>query len=299
MIPSQAEKQFLDAQQKRRQQQVELQSLQLKLRTIHTDLDKTSRGDERYLELLTEEHKILRSENSVTTNLENEEENERGCFAALSSAVRESHEKERQRTERTKYWSLIGSVTGVVLGIVGSSLNNYLRMKEMRRIVTDQAKDNVELQSVIRKVSDAVVQEKYELQQLVSQVKTGSGIDTDPETIVLHKLKELVNQIIQTVEESVIQHDSVGQNLRILLQKNDEFSKDIIEVKQSLRSLHVYNQTDEPTCVIPLGGLEEALEKSEKTFQAKLKSNTIWTVTIIYAGFALTMPVLFYLFKSN
>ena len=44
------------------------------------------------------------------------EEIERQKFLLYSSAVRLSHEKERARVERTKYWSIIGSVTGTIIG---------------------------------------------------------------------------------------------------------------------------------------------------------------------------------------
>ena len=42
---------------------------------------------------------------------------ERTAFVQFSSAVRLSHEKERSRAERTKYWSIIGSVSGTILGM--------------------------------------------------------------------------------------------------------------------------------------------------------------------------------------
>ncbi len=35
---------------------------------------------------------------------------ERQKFSLLSAAVRDSHEKERAQAEKTKYWSVIGSV---------------------------------------------------------------------------------------------------------------------------------------------------------------------------------------------
>jgi len=41
---------------------------------------------------------------------------ERTLFVEYSAAVRLSHEKERSRVERTKYWSIIASVSGTVLG---------------------------------------------------------------------------------------------------------------------------------------------------------------------------------------
>ena len=52
----------------------------------------------------------------------------------LSNAVRNSHEKERAQAEKTKYWSVIGSVIGACIGIIGTTINNRMRMRELRSI---------------------------------------------------------------------------------------------------------------------------------------------------------------------
>lgn len=64
------------------------------------------------------------------------EKEERDCFAFLSAAVKESHEKERAQAERTKYWSVIGSIIGTVIGVFGSSVNNEFKMRELRKLVS-------------------------------------------------------------------------------------------------------------------------------------------------------------------
>ena len=38
--------------------------------------------------------------------------------------VRDSHEKERAQAEKTKYWSIIGSIIGTCIGIVGTTIIN-------------------------------------------------------------------------------------------------------------------------------------------------------------------------------
>ena len=52
------------------------------------------------------------------------EKGERECFSTLSNAVRDSHEKERAQAEKTKYWSILGSILGTCLGILGTTINN-------------------------------------------------------------------------------------------------------------------------------------------------------------------------------
>jgi len=53
----------------------------------------------------------------VQSRLEVAEEKEKDAFLQLSAAMRNSYEKERARVERTKNWSIIGSVVGTILGM--------------------------------------------------------------------------------------------------------------------------------------------------------------------------------------
>ena len=93
-----------------------LESVQERLREVRRKLDRVPRDDERYLALATEEHRILVEEKKMKSDYESLEALERDRFALLSGAVRDSHERERARAERTKHWSVIGSVGGAALG---------------------------------------------------------------------------------------------------------------------------------------------------------------------------------------
>jgi len=62
---------------------------------------------------------------------------ERESFAALSNAFRFSHEKERAQNEKTKYWSVIGSVTGAILGIIGTTINSRMKQQQTRAILAE------------------------------------------------------------------------------------------------------------------------------------------------------------------
>ena len=96
----------------------------------------------RYLELVTEEHNVIKDENALILQLQTLERTEREKFSKLSTAVRDSHEKERAQAEKTKYWSLLGSIIGTCLGVIGTTVNNRMRMRELRQIVTDSTKVN-------------------------------------------------------------------------------------------------------------------------------------------------------------
>ena len=111
-----AENEFMKTRSQVQDAKRSLDSVQESLREIRQKLDRVSRDDERYLALATEEHKLLLQEKKMKSDFENLESLERDQFAQLSGSVRDSHEKERARAERTKHWSVIGSVGGAALG---------------------------------------------------------------------------------------------------------------------------------------------------------------------------------------
>ena len=131
------EKLFVQAQEQRRATQTGINEVQAKLKTLRSELERTPRGEDKYLELITEEHSIIKEENALTLQLQTLERTEREKFSKMSASVRDSHEKERAQAEKTKYWSVLGSVIGTCLGLLGATLNNRLRMRELRQIVTD------------------------------------------------------------------------------------------------------------------------------------------------------------------
>ena len=111
-----AENDFMKTRRQVQAAQTTLDSVQERLREVRRKLDRVPRDDERYLALATEEHKILIEEKKMKSDYESLEALERDRFALLSGAVRDSHERERARAERTKHWSVIGSVGGAALG---------------------------------------------------------------------------------------------------------------------------------------------------------------------------------------
>jgi len=130
------EKKFIDTQEIRREAQSKITDVQKKIKDIHLELEKTFRGEDRYLVLVTQEHQVLKEEKELQEEFKLLEKTERECFSALSNAVRDSHEKERAQAEKTKYWSVLGSILGTCIGIFGTTINNRMRMNELRRLVS-------------------------------------------------------------------------------------------------------------------------------------------------------------------
>ena len=119
----------------------ELHKVQADLRAIRAKLDRTPRDDAKFLEYATEEHLMIQTERKIEEEHDAIEDIERSTFARLSAAVRESHEKQRSQEERTKYWGIIGSIAGTIIGLLGSTVINQKRMHELRVMVGDLQKD--------------------------------------------------------------------------------------------------------------------------------------------------------------
>lgn len=66
--------------------------LQEELKRLRQKLDSTNRADENYLNLLTEEHKLIKNEVYLIDALRKSEEEEREKFTYFSNRLRESQD---------------------------------------------------------------------------------------------------------------------------------------------------------------------------------------------------------------
>ena len=96
--------------------------LQNELHRIRLEMEKFSRSDDAYLDLFKNEHDLSKREKLAQLELNKQDDIERQLFASLQIALRESQEKEKMRIERTKYWSIIGSVVGALTGMIGEMI---------------------------------------------------------------------------------------------------------------------------------------------------------------------------------
>ncbi|KAG8252553.1 Coiled-coil domain-containing protein 51 [Homalodisca vitripennis] len=103
------------------------------------------------------------------------EQEERECFTFLSSSVKESHEKERAQAERTKYWSVIGSVVGTVIGVIGSSINNEFKMRELRKLVMESAAHSQQSAEVDKMAAAVLTRHEEQLNQIIGEMRSVSN----------------------------------------------------------------------------------------------------------------------------
>lgn len=87
---------------------------------------------------------------------------ERELFSHLTSAVKMSHEKERAQAETVKYWSIIGSVLGALLGIIASGIGYRFRSTQIEEI----KRQSMETLQEIQKLSETIMRLQIEIQEL-------------------------------------------------------------------------------------------------------------------------------------
>ncbi|XP_077429961.1 mitochondrial potassium channel [Vanacampus margaritifer] len=147
---TEAEASFLTSRGLVREAHGSLEAVQGRLKEARARLERVSREEAAYLELATLEHRLLLDERRLRAAHGHAEAAERETFASFSAAVRESHEKERTRAERTKNWSLIGSVLGALIGVMGSTYINRVRLQELKSLLLEAQKGPESLQEALR-----------------------------------------------------------------------------------------------------------------------------------------------------
>lgn len=260
------------------------------------EIEKTNRTEDRYLKLLTEEHAVLREESAIVDQLQKLEKSEKDHFSYLSTALRESHEKERARAERTKYWSVIGSVVGAVLGITGTTINNYLRMKELRGIVSDSVSTSTDYRALTTQLCDTMTSQFGVIEAFISDLKTSLGT-LDNSTLKL--AAEDASKMNQNVRPMFDSHEVQEQTKEILAIVRRQDGNIDGEIKNIKRILAIENASKSESNIVYVGPeMEQLIKKSEQNLEWKLKMNSLATVTFIYGACALSLSVVYAIFKG-
>ncbi|CAJ0933248.1 unnamed protein product, partial [Mesorhabditis belari] len=268
------ENRLSQAQLVRREKQADIKSVQRKLKEIHTEMDRTSRGEDRYLHLLTEEHQLIKKERALLENFEGLETGEREAFHQLSNRVRTSHEKERERVEKTKWWSVSASLIGALLGIIATTIGNEMRMTRLREIVGSERTEA--LAQAVRdqnlKVSSFLVDMRHALhanENAPGEANQAFTIDTRDAEKVMVEIR--------------------AENERLASQMS-ELSR-LARLEQSLETAGnvVYVGND----------MQKLLDETEKKLESRMKLQTLISVVFLYAAIGVTIPLAFAFFRGG
>ncbi|KFB51875.1 AGAP003836-PA-like protein [Anopheles sinensis] len=141
-------------QERRRHILLELTLVRKQLQDIHIELQKATRGEHRYVELIKQEFDVIAREKEKNQIFQIIDQEERELFSHLTAAVKTSHEKERTQANNVKYWSIIASGVGALLGIVATSINYYFRNTQFETIRKAAEESNHKLLVVEQKLNN-------------------------------------------------------------------------------------------------------------------------------------------------
>ncbi|XP_076864775.1 mitochondrial potassium channel [Brachyhypopomus gauderio] len=317
---TEAEKQFMVARGMVREAHSSLETLQARLKEVRDRLDRVSREEAHYLELATLEHKLLQEERRFKTAYENAEEGEREKFALFSAGVRESHEKERSRAERTKNWSIIGSVLGAIIGVMGSTYINRVRLQELKSLLLEAQKGPVSLQEAIKTQASLHKDQREELRDLIETLRVavkddaGEGRGADRASVPLPmpavatppkpSISEgAVREMLLRSERAQVLMEDLKPQLKQLEQSMGRVTAELQAVKKSVKSRPaeppVIQASDAQLLVCDTETVIKGLDHTEKRLEAQINKSAVYNTVLTYTAFALTMPVLYIIFKGT
>ncbi|XP_055251557.1 mitochondrial potassium channel-like [Moschus berezovskii] len=289
-----------------REAREDLEGQQAKLKEVRDRLDRISRDDNQYLELPALEHRMLQEKRLRMTYLR-AEDSEREKFSLFSAAVRQSHEKERSRAERTKNWSLIGSVLGALIGVAGSTYVNRVRLQELKALLLGAQKGPVSLQEAIR---EQELQQR-DLRDLVADLKglvqagtgqsslsqAGSSPTRDRDTDVLSA----------ALREQLSHSRQVRSRLEGLREQPDGLEKTmsqvagVVQLAKSTAQPGLVESADGtvPGSLLGQGSVIVALSDTEQRLEAQVNRNTVYGTLVTCATFVAILPVLYMLFRAS
>lgn len=256
-------------------------------------------------------------ERRLKTAYENAEEGEREKFALFSAGVRESHEKERARAERTKNWSVIGSVLGAFIGVMGSTYINRVRLQELKSLLLEAQKGPASLQEAIKIQASSHKSQQEELRGIIDTFNLAITNRADEKPISVPNLaaqsvippskpsmsEEAVKEMLlhskkaqSIVEDLKPQMEHIRQNL-------GKMATELQAVKKSV-SAHpvekpVIQIKDTPLLVCETESIIQGLDQTEKRLEAQINRSTLYNTILTYTAFALSMPVLYIIFKGT
>ncbi|RUS77077.1 hypothetical protein EGW08_015160 [Elysia chlorotica] len=288
-----AEQKFLQVQEDRRVMQAELLSVQADVRAVGAELEKTSRTDSRYIDLVKREHEALLVEKDMVTKIKALDKAERDFFALLSAALRESHEKERSRAERTKYWSITGSIIGAIIGIIGSTVNNMRRMKELRAIVTESGENTAEYKDLVTRTLQSVDDQKSKVEDFFNSLSISQSQE-------LQKLSGTDQPLLLTADVFLNKEDltkSTETIIETLEKQSNHFSSQLQEI---LKIAGVSHAQEGSSHVIYAGPeVESLLAKTEENLQNKMNKNVMITSVVVSSVVTLGVGLLAFIFRGG
>lgn len=139
-------------QEKRRKTQEEIFAVQKKLQEMQDLLHKTSMGDDAYISVVTQVRELLKEQKQLQDIFSLYDQTEREQQTALAMAINNSQDHEKTYREKNKYLSLITGAIGGILGLIGSSINNWHHRKDIKHFASAIADQVIDLKTSVEKL---------------------------------------------------------------------------------------------------------------------------------------------------
>nr|XP_033939008.1 mitochondrial potassium channel isoform X1 [Pseudochaenichthys georgianus] len=315
-----------------------LEVLQVRLKEVRDRLDRVSREEAHYLELATQEHRLLQEERRLRTAYENAEGSEREKFALFSAGVRASHEKERTRAERTKNWSIIGSVLGALIGVMGSTYINRVRLQELKNLLLEAQKGPESLQEALKVQAGNHRLQQDEFRSLIDSLRLALSDAFSPRDVVLlqdskHTTSDPPSVPLSALKELHISSKRTETLLEKLLPQLGNMEEGMgrmegrmMVVKKLLEDTHTETHTKphtepqaEPhteTHTEPQALLETTketerkdrwesevlvrrLEETQRTLGERIRTNNVYNAVFTFSATAITVAAVYLLLRGS
>ncbi|XP_053891524.1 mitochondrial potassium channel isoform X2 [Malaclemys terrapin pileata] len=303
-----AEKVFMVARGIVREARESIEAHQIKLKEVRDRLDRVSREDTQYLELATLEHRLLQEEKRYRTAYLSAEESEREKFSLFSAAVRESHEKERTRAEKTKNWSIIGSVLGAIIGVFGSTYINRVRLQELKALVLEAQKGPISLQEAIKEQASSHYIQQKDLSDLIdtlrNMLEAGTGTEGMSASLKIDPLLVSLKEHLNYSKQVSSCMGSLQQQLSTLEENLGQMTAEVQNVKHAVHSRPVErvvlgSSAEVKGQALAMQDVILELCGAERRLETQIKRNSIFSTALTCTVFAVTLPVLYLLLKGN
>ncbi|XP_065264229.1 mitochondrial potassium channel isoform X3 [Emys orbicularis] len=285
-----------------------IEAHQIKLKEVRDRLDRVSREDTQYLELATLEHRLLQEEKRYRTAYLSAEESEREKFSLFSAAVRESHEKERTRAEKTKNWSIIGSVLGAIIGVLGSTYINRVRLQELKALVLEAQKGPISLQEAIKEQASSHYIQQKDLSDLIdtlrNMLEAGTGTEGMSASLKIDPLLVSLKEHLNYSKQVSSCMGSLQQQLSTLEENLGQMTAEVQNVKHAVHSRPVErvvlgSSAEVKGQALAMQDVILELCGAERRLETQIKRNSIFSTALTCTVFAVTLPVLYLLLKGN
>lgn len=230
--------------------------------------------------------------------------------------MRESHEKERSRAERTKNWSVIGSVLGAIIGVMGSTYINRVRLQELKSLLLEAQKGPASLQEVIKVQASSNKSQQEELRCLIDALKVAITNGTDVKLVsvptasqsAILPSKPSISE--EAIKEMLLHSQRAQSNINDLKPQMEQIRQSLGKVATELQAMKksisdrpaekpFIPTKDTPLLVCETESIVQGLDQTERRLEAQINKSTLYNTILTYTAFALSMPVLYIIFKGT